>query len=255
MDRHLLRAALVEALGDDARAVDALLALDPEAATRYLQMAAATRRHALEPKARCLIELAVVASPVHLIEPAIRAATARALRLGASKEELLDVLRLASVVGVHSLVPAIDLYVTEQGGSAALQEGASGAERARAQDVAAAFRQRRGYWPEGWADAALLASDYVDAYGAFSSLPAQSGQLPAKLRELILLAIDISPAHFYVPGATLHLRQALQQGATREEIIETFSIAALIGFNSMVIATPILREELARHEKDKEKHR
>ena len=238
MDKHILRAALAEALGADDAMLDALVALDPEAATRYLKLAASTRRHALEPRVRCFIELAVVASPVHLVAPAIRACIARALRLGASKEELLDVLRLASVLGVHSLVPAVDLLVREQGGSAQVNESAAGDARQRALDVQTEFRQRRGFWPEAWHDSALLAPEFISAYSHYSSLPVQSGQLPGKVRELILLAVDISPAHFHVPGATSHLRQALQQGATREEIIETICIAALIGFNTFVVAAP-----------------
>lgn len=222
MDKHILRAALVEALGDDARVVDALLALDPEAATRHLQLAAATRRHALEAKARCFIELAVVASPGHRFEPAIRACIARALRLGASRDELVDVLRLTSIPAVCSLTAAIDLYVAEQGEAAAMRE---------------------------------CAADTLAAHEACALLPLQSAALSAKLRELILLALEVSPAHFHAAGAAAHLREALRLGATREELVETFGMASLIGFNGMVVALPILREELARHEKDRDRQR
>jgi alkylhydroperoxidase/carboxymuconolactone decarboxylase family protein YurZ len=253
MDRHILRAALAEALGADNAMLDALVALDPEAATRYLKLAAATRRLALDPKVRCFIELAVVASPVHLVAPAIRACIARALRIGASQAELLDVLRLASVLGVHSLTPAINLLVSEQGGSGKVKDAATNEARQRAQAVEAEFRQRRGFWPEEWRDSALLAPEFISAYSEYSSLAVQSECLPGKVRELILLAIDISPSHFHLPGATSHLRQALLKGATREEIIETISIAALIGFNTFVVAMPLLREELTRHEKEQHK--
>jgi alkylhydroperoxidase/carboxymuconolactone decarboxylase family protein YurZ len=217
-----------------------LAATDAAVVAAYAKLEAASRRGALAQKERELIQIAVAASTAHLFVPGIRLHMQRAIDHGASREEILDVLRLASVIGIHSLIPAVELLVAELGGADALAGECTTAERDRAAQLQSDFRARRGFWPEAWNNSALLSPAFLEAYAAYSSLPKQSACLPEWLRELILLAVDISPTHFHQIGARAHLQRALGSGATREQVLETIEIAALIGFNTCVTALPLL---------------
>ncbi len=63
---------------------------------------------------------------------------------------------------------------------------------------------------------------------------ATNGVLPAKVRELIALAIAISVQS--KSCTTMHIKKALDAGATKKEIIETIGVAVLHGGNAVVMA-------------------
>ena len=59
--------------------------------------------------------------------------------------------------------------------------------------------------------------------------PAEEGSLGVRMRELIYVAIDSVPTHLYVPGVEIHARNALDAGASAEQILTAIEIAALLG--------------------------
>ena len=64
----------------------------------------------LDPKVREFVHIAITCSVTHLYEPALRVHIRNAIRHGATKEELAEVIRLTSILGVHALsmgVPAL----------------------------------------------------------------------------------------------------------------------------------------------------
>jgi len=48
------------------------------------------------------------------------------------------------------------------------------------------------------------------------------------------IAIDCAITHMYETGLRIHIRNALKFGATREEILEVFEIAAVLGASTYV---------------------
>ena len=46
-------------------------------------------------------------------------------------------------------------------------------------------------------------------------------------------------------GLRQHIRNALDYGATREEVLEVIELASVIGIHSCTVGVPILVEELA----------
>ena len=71
------------------------------------------------------------------------------------------------------------------------------------------------------------------------------GTLEPKVKELIYTAFDVAATHLYVAGLRQHIRNALDYGATREEVMEVIEIASVIGIHSCNVGVPILIEELA----------
>ena len=91
----------------------------------------------------------------------------------------------------------------------------------------------------------LLDAEFFAAYTEFSSVPWLSGTLEPKVKELIYTAFDVSATHLYVSGLRQHIRNALDYGATREEVLEVIELASVIGIHSCTVGVPILIEELA----------
>ena len=224
-------------------ALDALREADPGFYEAYLQLAAVPwRTGVLDPKIKELVSIAVNGAATHLFEPALRVHIRRALELGATREEILEVLRLTSTLGIHSCTVGVPLLLEALG-----DRKPAPLDERRAQ-LKADFEAKRGYWHGFWDGLLELDPDFFQAYVDFSSLPWTDGVLEPKVKELIYTAFDASATHMYVPGLRQHIENALAYGATPAEVMEVFELAAVIGIHAFAVGLPILEEELARAE-------
>ncbi|GAA4239787.1 hypothetical protein GCM10022254_61610 [Actinomadura meridiana] len=64
--------------------------------------------------------------------------------------------------------------------------------------------------------------------------------LDAKTRELVALAVNSAVTHLHEPAVRRHIRAALDEGATREEILETFQLVAVLGIHAASTGFPLL---------------
>lgn len=110
-----------------------------------------------------------------------------------------------------------------------------------------------GDWNPLWTTLNEWDADFLEAYLRLRSVPFKKGPLPKKIKELILIAINAATTHLYAPGVRRHIRNALQHGATRDEILETIELTTVLGIHSSNVAVPILVEELAEHVKKRSK--
>lgn len=93
---------------------EGLLSLDPEFFEAYLNFSAVPwRKGVLEPKVRELIYTAIDASTTHLYEPGLRQYIRNALGYGATKEEIMEVLELTSVLGIHTCTLGVPVLMEE----------------------------------------------------------------------------------------------------------------------------------------------
>lgn len=90
---------------------DGLLTLDPIFFEAYLEFSSVPWKHGvLEPKTKELIYIAIDAATTHLYEPGLRQHIRNAIKYGATKQEVMEVLELVSVLGIHACtlgVPAL----------------------------------------------------------------------------------------------------------------------------------------------------
>jgi len=105
---------------------------------------------------------------------------------------------------------------------------------------------RRGEWNPLWDQIRALDPQFMEAYLRFREVPHRSGHLPAKFRELVLVAINAATTHLYAPGVRRHMANAFKAGATREEVLETIELVTIMGIHSINLAIPILVEEHAK---------
>jgi alkylhydroperoxidase/carboxymuconolactone decarboxylase family protein YurZ len=236
-----LRDAYVEARGFWSDALQAMLAADPDFFEAYLNFSAVPwRTGPLDPKLKEFVYIAVDGAATHLYEPGLRFHIRRALELGATKEELVEVLQLTSTLGIHACNIGVPILVEElgDGGRAALPQLTARHERLRAE-----FEEKRGYWHPFWNELLQLDADFFESYIDFSALPWTQGPLEPKVKELIYIAFDASATHLYVPGLRLHIQNALGYGATAQEVME---LASIIGIHTYMTGLPMLIEELER---------
>jgi alkylhydroperoxidase/carboxymuconolactone decarboxylase family protein YurZ len=220
-----------------------ILELDADFLRAYLNWAAVpARRQALDPKVREFVLVAVDAAATHLYAPGIRQHIRSALELGASAGELMEVLELTSVLGIHACnigVPLLIEVLAEEGlrsGPVPLTE--------RQHALKAQFIDSRGYWHEFWDGMLQLDQELFAAYLDVSALPWRSGVLQPKVKEFVYIAFDASATHLYVPGLKAHMRNAVRLGASTAEIMEVLELASLVGVHAATVAAPILAEEL-----------
>ncbi|MQA09669.1 MAG: gamma-carboxymuconolactone decarboxylase [Pseudonocardiaceae bacterium] len=227
---------------------ESILRLDPDFLESYLRFSTVPWRSGpdgtgyLEPKVKEFIYIAADAAATHLYEPGIRQHVRAAIEQGATADELMEVLELASTLGIHACnigVPLLLEVLEEEGKrteAAPLDE--------RQEQLKAEFTEKRGYWHPFWEGLLELDPEFFASYVDFSSVPWTKGVLPPKVKELVYIAFDASATHLYEPGMKLHMRNAIRYGATVEEIMEVLEIVSVIGIHGCTVAAPILQEEL-----------
>lgn len=108
---------------------DGILELDPELFAAYTEFSSIPwRTGVLAPKVKEFIYTAFDASATHLYVPGLKAHMRNALRLGATTEEIVAVLGIVSVVGIHAATTAAPILAEELARPAAapVRTGAGG---------------------------------------------------------------------------------------------------------------------------------
>jgi alkylhydroperoxidase/carboxymuconolactone decarboxylase family protein YurZ len=109
-----LKAEFISRRGYWAPFWDDMLELDPEFFRAYTEFSSVPwRTGTLEPKIRELIYIAIDASATHMYEPGIRQHVRNALRAGATRAEVMEVLELVSVLGIHACTVAAPILMQE----------------------------------------------------------------------------------------------------------------------------------------------
>ena len=99
----------------------------------------------------------------------------------------------------------------------------------------AAYIRARGYW-KPWTEGLLRFSpNFLNAYARYAGHPAAHGPLSPVMCELIYVALDGSGTHLFVPGLTLHMRLALERGATPLQVIEVLHLATTQGLDGVAM--------------------
>ena len=223
---------------------DTVLEMSPEFFEAYMKLSSVPwKTGTLEPKVREFIYIAIDTSTTHLYEPGTRIHIRNALRLGATREEIMEVLQLTSVLGVHTMtmgLPAL-VDVMRKLGRAAEYENQK--LTPRQEKMKAEWIASRGFWADLPEYMLRFAPDFFETYVEFSSVPWKTGTLEPKVRELIYVAIDAATTHLHEEGTRIHMENALRHGATPAEIVEVLSLVSVLGMHTITMGVPLLMEE------------
>ena len=95
------------------------MALDTAFFTAYLELSGVPwRSGTLLPKEKELVYIAIDAATTHLYEPGLRQHIKNALRHGATREEIMEVYELTSVLGIHTCTLGVPVLLEELGAPA-----------------------------------------------------------------------------------------------------------------------------------------
>ena len=188
-----------------------------------------------------LICIAVNAACTNLQAGSTRRHIRAALAAGATREEILMVLKMASLLSIHSC---------SLGAPILLEEAKAAEARPTRRPAGAATpvcdRLRAiGQWNEAWTPFYDLDPSWTEQFMAVGIPVYAGGVLSPKLAELLSIAFDASFTHMYAPGTRRHIKAALAHGATIEEIMEVLKLCVIQGVEAANLAVPILAEELA----------
>jgi alkylhydroperoxidase/carboxymuconolactone decarboxylase family protein YurZ len=193
--------------------------------------AAAPDGDGLGGRMRALVALAVAASPTTLDNAGVAQRTEQAVAAGATSGDVTDVILLASAIGMHALHEAGRVARTVLARHDPALAVLAGPKRARLDKLLA-----DPYWARldeelpGFVEALLaLSPRALDAFVAYCAVPFRHGSLRSVERELACVALDAQPSHRYLPGLRLHVRNAVDRGATRTQILEAVELAAAAG--------------------------
>ena len=185
-----------------------------------------------------LIFLAIDATAAHLYEPGIRYHIWTALtKCGASKSEIFETLQIACSVVWHTQALAMSKLAAHV--MPALPS-------AQSRSMEAIYRDKVGRWPY-WANALYnLNSAYAEAFFRFYALPWTDGQLPAKEKALIYVAVNATPTVACAEELDFYIERALELGATPGEVNEAVQLSSAVAIHSCISAVPELMKTLSK---------
>ena len=197
----------------------------------------------LSPRMRELVLLAVHASACTLNDRAIGQYVKRALAAGATEADIVDT--LLAVVGLanHGVMLALPILVKVLQEQAPAEPPLTPEMRPDAAQARDEYYAARRFGPFEKLDlVGTWLPDYAVGLLNRSTQTWTHGSLTRKERHLLCISIDASVAHAYESGIEAHMRFAIQNGATREEILEVLQLTGLMGIEGFLTGADSLCE-------------
>ena len=213
---------------------------DPTWASAAARMTDNPWNGALDRKLVELIGVALNAACTNLNADGTRRHVRAAIAAGAKRAELVQVVKMASLLAIHSCSLGAPILLEE-----AQAAGLSPAESSGVATPACDTLKAAGIWNDAWNPFFDADPVWTDEFMAAGVDVYTSGVMSAKDVELISIALDASFTHMYAPGTRRHIQTALKLGASVAEIMDVLKLCVAQGVQSCNLALPILEEELA----------
>jgi len=188
-----------------------------------------------------LIAVALCCACSSLDEAGTRRHMRAALDAGATRDELLMLLKMGAGLAVHSCSLGAPMLLEEMQAAGVTPAGGE-----KPPTPACDAMRAMGQWNTAWDPFFELAPAWTEQFFAFGANLYTSTIFTPKFVELLCIAFDASITHMYPPGTRRHIQFALKLGATPEEIMTVLHICVSMGVQSCVKGVPILAEELER---------
>jgi nitrite reductase/ring-hydroxylating ferredoxin subunit/alkylhydroperoxidase/carboxymuconolactone decarboxylase family protein YurZ len=234
------------AAGRWSRTLDLLEELEPHWTELYVRMATNPWTSGVLPaKEVQLIAAGLSASITNMDESALRRHIRAALHAGATKAEILEVLKMSAILSLHSMSLGAPILIEE----AAAAGKTVGVKAESAPPTPFCDRMKAlGQWNQAWDPFMKLDPLWTEQFISAGAGFYTNGVLTPKFVELISIAFDASITHMYAPGTRRHIKAALSLGATLAEITDVLKLCVSQGANALDLGVPILAEEAASFE-------
>jgi len=191
-----------------------------------------------------LICVALNAACTNLNPDGTRRHIRAALDAGATRDEILMILKMGSALAIHSCSLGAPVLLEE-----AKAAGVQPRKKTKEPTPACDKMKEIGQWNTAWDPFYELDPVWTDEFFAVATEIYTGGLFSPKDVELLSIAFDASITHVYAPGTRRHIKAALKLGATMEEIMEVLKLCVSQGVQACNLGVPILAEELAKRSK------
>ena len=222
--------------------LDKLKEWDPKGAELLLRVGTNPWTSGVLPRKEVeLISLALHCACTNLHEAGTRRHIRAALDAGATRDEILLVLKCGAALAVHSCSLGAPILLEEM--KAAGVKAAGGPKPAT---PACDAMREIGQWNTAWDPFYEISPLWTNDFFAFGASIYKSGLFTPRFMELISIAFDASITHMYAPGTRRHIQGALKAGATPEEIMAVLHLCVSMGVQACAQGVPILAEDLTK---------
>ena len=197
-----------------------------------------------------LVSVGLNASRTNLNPEGTRRHIRAALAAGASRQEVLFVLKCASLMSIHSFSFNAPLLLEEASVGSLEDFGALRKKRLEKIGKATPAVEKvraTGHWSEEWDSLLFLDPAWTDQYMAMAAALYNENVFPPKELELLFIAFDAAYVRIYGPGTRRHIKNAFKAGATVDEIMEVLKLGVIQGVQACNLGVTVLAEELARN--------
>lgn len=198
----------------------------------------------LSPLLHHLIAIALDASITHLFETGTRLHIRAALKLGASREQLVEVIQIVSFLGIQSHLTALPIIVDLLAEGDETRAMASQPRSAEDEELRQRFESHFHSWTKRHDVMLALSGDYFPTYLEQVAVPYSSNALTPRERALILFAANVSITHLNETAIRESAAAALAVGCSGQDLVHVVRLASSLGMQSCVVSFPILLDEL-----------
>ena len=242
-DEQVLKEAFIRARGYWRPWTEGLLRLDPAFLATYARYGGYPAETGPLSRKMCeLIYVALDGSATHLFRSGLALHMQLALEQGASAQEIVDVLRLATAQGLEGCHVGVGI-LAEELAIAGLDsnQAALSNEQAALRD---AYVAQFGDWPD-FCDLWLRADPgYFAAMLDLLVVGRQAGGLDERSSCLITLALNGCFTALNPDALRLQIRRALRLGIDRREILQVLQMTAHLGVHACAIGVPLLMDAI-----------
>lgn len=239
LDRSQLRRDFEKRRGYWTDWLEELLNHSPEFFDAFLRFTSAPwNSNALTPRVKELVYIAIDAAITHLYQPGLRKHMGDALGHGATSQEIIETLKLASCIGLLSTTVSAPFLLQSLQARGEASDALTPSQIALKED----FQAATGHWDDGLDALLRIAPPAFTEHAGYLRAAWETVALDAITRELLCIAVHASSTLLHRPGITSHMSRALALGATREQIIEVLQLTSVIGIHTCSVAMPLLAE-------------
>lgn len=242
-EEQVLKDAFIRARGYWRPWTEGLLRLDPKFLATYARYGGYPAETGPLSRKMCeLIYVALDGSATHLFHSGLALHMQLALEQGASAQEIVDVLRLATAQGLDGCNLGVGILAEE------LAFAGLDADRAPLSREQAALREayvaQFGDWPD-FCDLWLRADPgYFAVMLELLTVGDKAGGLDQRSRCLISLALNGCFTALNPHGLRLQIRRALALGIDKREILQVLQMTAHLGVHACSIGVPALMDAI-----------
>ena len=223
---------------------ETILALNPDVLAAYSKMSSVPHKNGyLSPQVKEMLYVAIDGAITELYQPGLLSHLQHGLDIGVTPEQFLEVLAITSTTGAATYTMGIPILTEELrcAGTDIGQQPLTEHQKSLKQR----YQEEYGYWNDVLENTLKLDETMMESFMDYVQAALSRHALEPKIREFIYIAANAAPTSLNVEATRVHIRRALEAGATKEELVEVLESIACLGIHTVTVGVPALNQTLS----------